>query len=139
MKKIMRFCIPVLLLFCLGCANKNDTRPLFKTHYLHSMPGEILISTKNDVTIFEVSSEFGIGNAIIEIVKGEWPPRSIIRLYLQGLEGFYVSNSKRRFEKFDLVIQKYDVNGRSFFDVLLPESLLLNESKIKFSWVDFYR
>ena len=56
---------------------------------------------KNDSSvIFEVKGGLGIGSGKIKIETGNWPANVLVRLYLKGLEGFYVSNGNKKVEGF---------------------------------------
>ena len=48
--------------------------------------------------IWSVHSPFGISNAVVERKDERWPDVVVLRLYLQGLESFRVSNDKLKLE-----------------------------------------
>ena len=47
-----------------------------------------------DKTLFNVTSPFGISQAVIERQEDTWPKAVLLRLHLKGLEGFRASNGK---------------------------------------------
>lgn len=50
--------------------------------------------------IFEVKGGLGIGSGKIKLETGNWPTKVLVRLYLKGLEGFYISNGNKKVEGF---------------------------------------
>ena len=129
----------ILLIFCISCNTSEKVKPVFKTEYLHSQPGEITIVKTDTQTIFQISNQFGIGKAKVTLVEGSWPSNSVLRLYLNQLEGISIKGSGKKFGKSNLVIQKISKSGTKYFDVALPKSLFSRGKEVEFSWVDFYR
>jgi hypothetical protein len=56
------------------------------------------VNSKDDKTLFVISSPFGISNAIIERTKDAWPDKVLIRLRLKGLENLKLSTDELRLE-----------------------------------------
>ena len=52
------------------------------------------VELDKDRTIFSVHSPTGIGHAVIERIDETWPETVVLRLHLQGLEKFEVTNGK---------------------------------------------
>jgi len=119
---------------------RSNQKPLFKTHYFHSQPGEINILSKGKTPIFEVISEFGIGKGSIELMEGDWPRKCIIRLHLHGLEGFSLLVGDQVYEKSEFEVKAFQDSEKGYYEVKVPRSLLPEDvDKFSFSWVDFYR
>jgi hypothetical protein len=55
---------------------------------------EILVHVDKGKTTFVVKGSLGIGSADIERQDKKWPEAVMLRLYLQGLESFRVSNGR---------------------------------------------
>lgn len=128
-----------LVFFCVGCQSIGEIQPEYKTEYLHPQAGQLSIYKTNSETLFEVKNKFGIGKAKVILEKGSWPKKIVLRLYLNGLEGITISGSGQRLEKSDLQITENKINGITFFEIILPESLFQKGKEVYFSWVDFYR
>jgi hypothetical protein len=69
----------------------------------HSLPYKIStkrdsdkveVKVEKDQTLFTVQSPIGISEAVIERVNEKWPDVIVLRLRLQGLESFRVSNGE---------------------------------------------
>lgn len=115
-------------------------RPTFKTQYLHAQPGTITLLSEGKTPVFDVTSEFGIGNGSIELTSGDWPHKCIIRLHLHGLEGFNLLVGQQVYEKSDFKVKAFQASEEGYFEVKIPRSFLPEGTKsFKFSWVDFYR
>ena len=54
------------------------------------------VKLDKDRTIFSVHSPTGIGHAVIERIDETWPETVVLRLHLQGLEKFEVTNGKHK-------------------------------------------
>jgi hypothetical protein len=52
------------------------------------------VRADKDKTLFVIKSPFGISQAVIERQEEKWPDAVVLRLHLQGLERFRVSNGK---------------------------------------------
>ena len=128
-----------ILAFLISCTISKVDEPIFKTENLHSQPNKITILRTASETVFEIKSEFGIGKAKVELVKGTWPQKVVIRLFLKGLEGFTLSGSNLVLEKSDLIITRKELNGSTCFEVVLPPKLLKTSNQINLNWIDFYR
>ncbi len=122
-----------------GCAPLPPQPPVFRAQNLHAQPSEVRVVNEDGAARIEVISEGGIGRASVELVSGEWPATTVVRLHLKGLEGFTASSGAARLEKEDLTIEHHRQGAAPYFDVRLPQSLLKGESRIELQWVDFYR
>jgi hypothetical protein len=112
---------------------------------------EIHISTVNNESMIEISSQSGIGSGVIRLIQGDWPDMVTARLYLKGLEGLTVSSEQIIIDKSALSVSAYDKNGRlyekkyllnekGYYEVKLPNKLFTDGAKeISLHWVDFYR
>jgi hypothetical protein len=54
----------------------------------------IQFESQDDSTVFDITSDFGIDQAVIERQTDNWPKCILIRLHLSGLESFKASNGK---------------------------------------------
>ena len=54
------------------------------------------VQSDKDKTVFDVTSPFGIGQAVIEREGEKWPDAVVLRLHLKGLSSFRASNGKVR-------------------------------------------
>ncbi len=133
---------------------ESQINPQFKVFYQeessHGLLNKIEIINNQDKVIIDISSEHGIGTGTIKIIEGNWPEKAIVRLHLQGLEGFTVSNGEIAMNLSDLEIKAYDANNNlidnkyllngGYYEIELPDCLFLNEiTEIKINWIDFYR
>jgi hypothetical protein len=56
------------------------------------------VQSGKDRTVFDVKSPFGIGQAVVERMDGEWPKAVALRLHLTGLSSFRAENGKVRLD-----------------------------------------
>ena len=71
----------------------NETPPKFKITTKRDTD-KVEVKAEHDKTVVSVSSPFGISQATIERTGDKWPDAVLLRLHLQGLESFRVSNGK---------------------------------------------
>ena len=119
----------------------------------------IKVTLDKDTTIFDISSQSGIGGATVT-TNGKWPTTVILRLHLSGLESFAVSNGKIKLtgsvlshsgnakhlhmtegekeRESDTEIKVLDTAGKpvkglpgkgGYFEIVLPKALLESEPK----------
>ena len=124
----MRYSFLILIiLHCSGCIKATVT-PMFEVYYpqgqtsSHGLVNEIHISTNENESLIEISSQSGIGSGIIKLIQGDWPEVVTARLYLKSLEGFTVSSEQITIDKSALSVSAYDKNGR-----LYEKKYLINE------------
>lgn len=97
--------------------------------------------------IIDVLSPSGIGSLSITAPGDKWPPRMIIRLHLQALEGFTAKIGEK---KFDYILKREENNYRfkqagqgkklKPIDVEIPKEFLINsQGELKIKWIDRYR
>ena len=55
---------------------------------------KVEIKVEKDQALFSIHSPIGISQAVIERVNEKWPDVIVLRLHLNGLESFRVSNGK---------------------------------------------
>ncbi len=153
----MRYIILSFTLLCTSCTADTVITPIFEISYpqskkdSHGLENKLDIITTKKSSIIEVSSQSGIGSAVIKLVQGHWPETINVQLYLKGLEGFTVSNGHRTIEKHSMPVTVYDKNGhlyenkylmseRGYYEVSIPHSLFIDGiNEIIIHWVDFYR
>jgi len=71
----------------------DGKRPLFKI--TTKRPADkIEVMTAAGTSVLAVRSPGGIGQAVIERAEETWPQKTVVRLHLNGLESFQVSNGK---------------------------------------------
>jgi hypothetical protein len=56
------------------------------------------VQSDKDRTVFDVKSPFGISQAVIERVGGEWPKAVVLQLHLTGLSSFRAENGTVRLD-----------------------------------------
>ncbi len=59
---------------------------------------QVIAKAEHDKVTFSVHSPFGISNATIERVDERWPDVVVLRLHLQGLEHFSLSNDTMKLD-----------------------------------------
>jgi len=147
----------LVFILCFGCIKETNILPVFEVYYpqgqktSHGLMNEVHISTINNESLIEISSQSGIGRGVIRLIQGDWPKIVTARLYLKGLEGFAVSNEQITIDKSALSVSAYDKSGRlyekkylqnerGYYEVMLPVKLFTDGTKeISLHWVDFYR
>ena len=134
-----RLFVLFLIVPCLVLSCTSISAAKYEIENLHPRPSNISVSDEDGATIFKVESEFGIGRAKVILLKGQWPSSSKVRLYLKGLEGMSISTPDREFQRHELSIEKYEVDGLIYFDVILPEVISASTQEIQVHWIDFYR
>ena len=151
-----------LLLVCgLLPAGAVARSPRFELDYSrqgpHGRPNRIEAKVRRGKVVFTISSQFGIGSASIQLVRGRWPEEIRFHLYLGGLEGVDVSAGSVRLARTDLGVTIRDSRGRvvegkyvqqldddvkagAYYEVVVPPSVELPPSGVlKIHWIDFYR
>jgi hypothetical protein len=145
---------PLLLLATL--AAEPAVAPKYE---IKAMRGEIAVADAG--RRLEVTSEFGIGRAMIRLVEGQWPAKLTFLLKLKELEGVTLRNDRlelrtnRRAEQVeirekegeawkDAGIQKeprITIRGDAGkIEVEVPAALLRPDVRqIEIEWVDYYR
>ena len=56
------------------------------------------VQADKDRTVFDVTSPFGVSQAVVERADDEWPKAVVLRLHLKGLESFRAENGKVRLD-----------------------------------------
>lgn len=153
----MRYSLFILIILCSGCFKETITPAIFEVYYpqgqksSHGLMNEIHVSTDNNQSLIEISSQSGIGRGVIRLIQGRWSDVVIVRLYLKGLEGFTVSNEQFTVDRSEVSVSAYDKNGhlhgkkyllneRGYYEVKLPNRLFTDRTtEIIIHWVDFYR
>jgi hypothetical protein len=74
-----------------ACA--DDPTPKFKITTRRT-DDSVQFRAGKDRTVFDVKSPFGISQATVERLDDAWPRAVVVRLHLNGLEGFRASNGK---------------------------------------------
>jgi len=125
---------------------------------------QIVFTTSNELLLIDITSLTGIGGATIEKASGQWPPKIVMRLHLNGIESFKftygaktvnvsVSSQNSQIVREELV---QDGQTRSlstddtywiavtsnlgYFDIEAPADFLKSgENKFTIEWIDFYR
>ena len=139
--------LPLIVFSQEPCLEKKSVQvPQFTFDYkrkgVHGSTNNIQLIRTGSAVIFEVKSAFGIGSGKISLVAGNWPKRVLVRLHLKGLEGFYVSNGKKKLEGFfpsqphtNLTPSEYvkihmlDAKGNPLGGKYLPSSLKPDDGK----------
>ncbi len=75
-----------------GCINPVD-EPQFKITTKRDND-KVEVKVEKDKTVFSVHSPFGISQAVIERTDENWSDIVMLRLHLNGLENFKVSNGR---------------------------------------------
>ncbi len=166
MRRFLLLTLAGVALFCLAAcapaANSID-RATYKAVPLKGDP-HIAFSTTNELLLIDITSPTGIGGATIEKTGGQWPPKTMLRLHVKGLESF-------KFHYADITIDvsvsshgEHAVNetfeqagtlgvvsagdpywitvtpGEGYFDLGVPAAFLKSgENKFTIEWIDFYR
>ena len=75
-------------------AEKQIDKPAKLTVTLRKKDDRVLPSVDNGRLVLSVTSPSGIGGATVQPVRGNWPDRVAVRLYLRGLESLVVSQGE---------------------------------------------
>lgn len=84
--------IVAVTILSVGCASAADESPFKITTKRDNDNVEVRV--EKDKTVISVRSPFGISQAIIERADENWRDTVILRLHLNGLENFKVTNGK---------------------------------------------
>jgi hypothetical protein len=161
MKNDMRnVAIVVLMLAVAGCASAPRGQAI-KTQ-LKKTEDSVAVTTTRDATVVSVTSKSGIGGATLVRLGETWPTRIVIRLKLNNLESFGMSNGDIRFntsirspgrmpywkigrnEKqsdapdgtLEVPIRRADES----FEIAVPSEMTKgNPAKIDFGWINEFR
>jgi len=86
-----------LILAVIATAIAADGVPMFKITTKRDSD-RVEVKAEMGRVILSVHSPFGISNAVVERKGERWPDVVVLRLYLQGLESFRVTNDKVKLE-----------------------------------------
>ena len=111
-----------------------------------------------DLVVFNVFDQFGIGEAQVEKIKGEWPKRILVRCHFSGLEGFTLILKDMTYKKNTLKCRMCDPKGKElkgkyllnneggvskkipgYFEIEIPTKIISDSDRFKLKWIDFYR
>ena len=84
--------IVVVTILSAGCASAADEHQFKITTKRDN--DKVEVKTESDKAVISVRSPFGISQAIIERADENWRDTVILRLHLNGLENFKVTNGK---------------------------------------------
>ncbi len=126
-------------MICTGCFNQQAAAPTFNTECRNSHQDQIGINASQGQVIFSVASKTGIGRGNIKLVNGEWSAKVLLHLHLKGLEGLNISTGSKRVELNELKATKHESGPVCFYEVELPNELLIDTNELNLQWVDFYR
>jgi hypothetical protein len=90
MANYMAFGVFVLVIATSAAA--EDTPPFKTTTKRES--DKVEVKVEKDRTVFSIQSPAGISNAVIERTGEKWPDAVVLRLHLNGLESFRITNGK---------------------------------------------
>ncbi|MCX7395748.1 MAG: hypothetical protein NTW75_16655 [Planctomycetales bacterium] len=92
MREFLIFVVVLATVFNTGSINTaNEFSFKITTKHDHD---HVVVTVENDKTVFSVHSPRGIGQAVIEQSDPKWPESMILRLHLNGLERFQITNGK---------------------------------------------
>jgi len=156
-------CLAVLSLTACAPSSASIERATYQAMPLKGDP-VITFSTTSDTLLIDITGPTGIGSAAIEKTAGQWPPKTVMRLHVKGLESF-----KFRYgdTTIDVSVSSHGDNavhevyeqpgkmgtvsmgdpywiavtpGEGYFDLEAPADFLKSgENKFTIEWVDFYR
>lgn len=78
-------------------AEDEDALPQFKITTKRDTDA-VEVTLEKSAAVFSIHSPFGISQAVIERTQDAWPDAVTLRLHLQGLERFQVTNGKTTLE-----------------------------------------
>jgi hypothetical protein len=84
----------MVLIACGMSLNASDNRPQVFKFETKRPDDKVECKFEQDRAIISIRCPFGISNAVIERINDAWPSRTILRLHLQGLEKFSITNNK---------------------------------------------
>lgn len=96
MKKEMRSIATVMLICTIAACAWGRQRQAVRAE-VRKTEDSVAISTKRDATVLSVTSKSGIGEATLVRLGEKWPTDIKIRLKLNNLESFGMSNGNIRF------------------------------------------
>lgn len=89
MPRLLHF---VAAIFCTAVATGDEAPPFTITAKRDN--DKVEAKVEKDKVIFSIRSPVGISNAVVERTNDKWPNTVVLRLHLNGLENFQVSNGK---------------------------------------------
>lgn len=152
--------ILALILLAVGCTTGQRWRQVKAT------PGKtedsVVVTTKRDATVLTVTSKSGIGGATLVRLGETWPTRIVIRLKLNNLESFGMSNGSIQFntsikspgrmpywkigknekqtDSPDGTLEALIRQADGWFEIAVPSEMTKgNPEKIEFRWINEFR
>ncbi|MBT7817575.1 MAG: hypothetical protein HN566_12640 [Polaribacter sp.] len=136
---MIRFFVIALLTISPGCLHPPVETPVFNTKCIDGRSDHISILLIDDQVAFDIASQTGIGKGFIELVAGQWPAKVTLNLHLKGLEGLNISTDSKHVELDELTAIKHETQTACYYEVELPNALLIGTQNINVQWIDFYR
>jgi hypothetical protein len=157
----MRILVMIMLALTLaGCAVRHQGRTVNAT--LKKTEDSITVTPMTDVTIVSITSKSGIGGATLIRVGESWPSAITVRLKLNNLESFGMSNGYIRFntsvrspgvmpywrvgknekqpEQPDGTLEVTIKRTGEWFEIDTPRELMdANATEIDFGWINEFR
>jgi len=116
------------------------------------------VISSDNLVVFNVFDQFGIGEAQVEKIKGEWPKRILVRCHFSGLEEFTLILKDMSYKKNTLKCRMCDPKGKElkgkylldneggvskkipgYFEIEIPTKIISDSDRFKLKWIDFYR
>ena len=134
------YSVPVLLIVVCGCAHA----PLETSKFSVSVrkPNDtVQILRENEQLVLLITSESGIGSAIIDLRQGAWPARAMVRLrYAPGRPFRYLESFTVRAGSGETISLEESREQDEYREVELPSRLLsMNPQRVTLEWIDAYR
>lgn len=137
MRRILSgFLLTPLLFLAAGCDVFGPPAPQFEVRLTgtRSEGDSIKVARRDDVVVFFVSSESGIGRAVIRPTEENWPERIAFQFDLGGLESFEIKGQQI------YRTERHDDGAKDGYRIKVPSGVTGSyRDPIEVSWIDFYR
>lgn len=130
------FFFTTLLFLFAGCDLFGPPAPSFEIRLTgtKSEGDAIKVARRDEYVVFFVTSESGIGRAVIQPTDENWPERIAFQFDLGGLESLEVKGQQI------YRTERHDDGAKGGYRINLPVGVTgQGRDPIEVSWIDFYR
>lgn len=130
------FLLTPLLFLVAGCDVFGPPAPQFEIRLTGTRAegDSIKVARRDEFLVFFVTSESGIGRAVIRPTEENWPERIAFQFDLGGLESFEIEGQQI------YRTERHDDGAKGGYRITVPSGVTgFDRDPIEVSWIDFYR